>query len=680
MHTNCTLCLSPALKATLLVTIFLFLSSQAWAGGIPDLEFFLSNSTTGNAFVGSTWSYTFRIESNGDSVVAQFPTGSVVLRVDLPPDATYGVAELSSFARILGELDCSVAAATLTCLSVDNFRLLDNLAYANVLLLDVVPQASGPFTVPHGGGDCLVDPDSVVGETNEGNNSCGPDIVEVMEVPPITNSRWMGVTMWDNIVRVYDNSLDAQVNAVERNLVGSTEVHAINDIVVHPMTGLLYVFHRFYESDTHRLGTFDPATGITDIADTGVSFHDSAFDENGTLYGVGRDSVLYTVDLATAVPTALCVTPYGSNNFVHSSLAWDTATDELIQVVSGHINTIDTGSLPANPADACPSSIVDISYDLQGSIWTALYHDGVLFVSNNFGEFFILARNGAFLKLGTLPMPMHGLVPDPGNLPVTAPSCRPDAWVVSIGGYYEHSDLFEVDFQTGSLTWVNTIEWQPNLLDYNPVSDRLVGILGPDLMQWDPCSGQLLSRVEITPSPFLNSIDIGRFGAGHVGDPNSGELYNLNIPAATVSILPGNADPFNAMAIRGDEVIVDVTTFSRTPEGNPMGDTTALHTYSLSNWPMPVGTTPLVYGAGMESVGFREIRALDPLPGSTELLTIVRRVTERFSAQTTTARPVVLATVDASGNVTKIRNLPASASYAVAAPDLLVKDGFEAQP
>ena len=288
-------CLRALLLFTLATaTIF---ASDTRAGPAPDLVVTISNNTVGTAFVGGSFLYAFRIESNGDNVPAVFPTGTVVFSVDLPANASYGLVTSGSGAIYSGDIDCNISGNTLTCLSVNNFTLIGNSSFRQPTIQNVMPQSSGPFTVPPAGGACQVDPGNVVAETDEDNNDCDPDVIAVTDPPVISNTAWMGVSMWDNVVRVYDHEADRQVNAVPGSMTSGTQVHAINDIVAHPMTGLLYVFHRYYESTAHRLGTLDPATGISDIADTGVSFHDSAFSPDGTLYAVGRDAVLYTIDL-----------------------------------------------------------------------------------------------------------------------------------------------------------------------------------------------------------------------------------------------------------------------------------------------------------------------------------------------------------------------------------------------
>ena len=643
-----------------------------------DVGVTVSNTTNGFAFTGSHFDYFFRVEHVGSANQVLFPTGSVVFRVDLPVDATYEAVRLGSGGLFGGELDCSLTMNTVTCLSENDFRFINNNGFRNVVVEGAVPQVSGPLTLPEPGGECVVDPDDVVVEEDETNNTCGPDVIEVSDPPELKNTAWMGVTMWDNVMRVYDHELDQQLSAAPVNMVDGVELHAINDIATNPTNDTLYVFHREYESASMRLGTIDPATGVTDIGDTGNSFHDSAFATDGTLYAVGRDGLLYTVDTATAASTALCTTPYGSPINLHSALAWNPDTDELVVAANRELRTIDLDNLPVDPADPCPATIDPLPSNLNDAFFAAYFEDGFLFLVEDVGRFYVAGSNGELLQLGTLPMPMHGMVPDDGTLPSIEPSCNPDGWIFAAPSQSVlATEVWEVNIDDGSLAWVTTLFEFADSVDYEPASNSIVMLNSgrTRTRKYDPCTGEFIVEGDvITGTSGLRSLDIGPANVVHTGRLFTGELFELDLATGILTSLGDTVDEFNALAIVGDEVIVDVSVDTR---GGSTATTDELKRYSLSGWPNLISTDALTYGDGFEFSSDRRIWSFDPNPIDGTLLTVVSRVPEFGSINSDASLPNVLALIDGQNNVTKVRNLPASFRTAIWFSNSFLKDGFE---
>jgi hypothetical protein len=633
----------------------------------PDLMVSVTNESAGAAFVGSEVSLRFKISNNGTSPTNLSP-GDVVLRANLSPLAAYDPPFLSTL--FLGAfLDCALLENVMTCtVSSQNFSV----GGSTTIVVTGIMETTGTWQLPPTDGSCRVDPDDIVDESDDTNNDCTVDIptVEVQEAPAFDVARLMGVAMWHNVAMVHDLAKGDFVNAAPISEIDGTPLHALNDIVLDPASEKIYVFHRRYQSNKQRLGIFDPATGVTDIGDTGNSFHDSTFSTDGKLYAVGRDATLYRIDTATASPTPLCDTSLGSDGSNHTALAWDPNTQELLQIYDDQLIALDLENLPSDPGDPCPSSITQVGPVLPELIFAAEYIDGNLIVVGDDEGIYLVARNGAVLGYGDVPATFHGVIADPGTLPAPAPKCPADA-LVSQSSDSNDSMLFAVDLESRSLDFLFTAPTSANSMDMDPRTGDLIVEGWTTFYRLNACSGEIISEFAMDGGPgsfFAMDITLGN---GAFGFYRTDGLYSFDLETGLAQIVGTSQAPSaNAMAITGGQVVFEVN------NGNV---TESIASYELATYPAVVVTTPLDYG-GLEVGQYLDLQSLDVRFTDGQLFGVLRRVRKDSSINVTNALPNALVRIDGDGKVTHLLDLPAGADSVSINTNPVFSNGFESPP
>ncbi|MBC8504248.1 MAG: sortase, partial [Chloroflexi bacterium] len=144
----------------------------------PDLQVIKTNDTSGVAATNIPFNWTATIFNN-DAADATFTDGQTIFSDDLPSaGATYGVPVTQNFTDITNStnIDCQIAGTTLDCTA----NGADVTIGANTGSFDVVfsvtPNAAGDITNPAAGGTCKVDPDGLVLEIDETNNTCADTV------------------------------------------------------------------------------------------------------------------------------------------------------------------------------------------------------------------------------------------------------------------------------------------------------------------------------------------------------------------------------------------------------------------------------------------------------------------------------------------------------------------------
>jgi hypothetical protein len=149
----------------------------------PDLTVIKTNNLSGNALVGSPFTWTLEVANGSSSGLATFTAGQIVLRDNLPAGPTYGAVTVTNGAvppAGTGSLTCSIAANMLTCSASGGTVTLPTGASFTVSF-PVTPSAAGTLTNPATGGGniCQVDPDGLVAESDETNN-CSNSVIVVL--------------------------------------------------------------------------------------------------------------------------------------------------------------------------------------------------------------------------------------------------------------------------------------------------------------------------------------------------------------------------------------------------------------------------------------------------------------------------------------------------------------------
>jgi hypothetical protein len=642
-----------------------------------DLAVEASYSIPGVTYAGTTFSWSFEIRKvDGTSTDAVFPTGATVLQVDLPDGMVASSVRLGSGALFDGSLDCAQSGSQILCLSVNTFKLLEATSRLSVGANFAI-DAPGDYAIPAAGGVCRVDPGGVVDEgggdgvtTNDCSGQLGP--VTVLPLPE-TQDDWLAVTERDNIARAYDHGAFDVVNAVPVGIQDGSPVHFLSDVVRHPLTQAMYVLYHPYQSDRHWLGLWEPTNGIQAIGPTGAGFHDAAFAPDGSLYGIGREGILFAIEPTTGMATGLC-TPNQPAFTAKSGLAWHP-TAGLVQVTPGSLLEIETANLPkASPADPCVVSEVAVSPSL-GTIHTAAVAGGQIYVASAQNRLILMGLEGAQANLGPIGVLADGLLPNAPALPESQPVCPAPFYTVS-NAYPFLSLLFAVDPDGGDATFVQTMgthnvqsmDWdnRPGLLRAQ-ARDALTG--AAEILSVDPCSGASMS-IGLSVSGAFAGLDITPDGT--VWLYNSG-LSQVDPDTGMVVPVPGTNAYSSAFAIRGDEVFLD-------PDDYP--ETLSLHVRSLSNW---AGDTfvpfPLSYGPGAElGSASRLIYDLDVSQFSGQLYGLLSRDSESWGDLDALAVPNALVTISDSGEVIGIMDLPSTSETVAGTHPMILSDGFEDPP
>jgi len=147
-------------------------------GCAPDLQVDKANNTGGNGTVGTPFNWTLTVANTG-VMDAIFYAGQRILDDDLPAGPTYGAPVAGNFVDVTSgaNIDCSITSNTLTCEATGANVTIGAATGSFDVVLSVTPNASGVLTNP--AGNCRVDPAGKVTESDEGNNNCPANSVDV---------------------------------------------------------------------------------------------------------------------------------------------------------------------------------------------------------------------------------------------------------------------------------------------------------------------------------------------------------------------------------------------------------------------------------------------------------------------------------------------------------------------
>jgi uncharacterized repeat protein (TIGR01451 family) len=151
---------------------------------LADLTVTNTNNVSGTVVFPNPWTWSISVVNHG-GLPATFSADQVLLRDNLPATGvTYGFPAVVTTRGLsgLGTVSCTVTFNDLVC-TASGGGVTIGVEGIFVIQLVAIPTESGSFTNPRGGGVCAADPDGLVAERNETNNSChdtlvipGPDL------------------------------------------------------------------------------------------------------------------------------------------------------------------------------------------------------------------------------------------------------------------------------------------------------------------------------------------------------------------------------------------------------------------------------------------------------------------------------------------------------------------------
>jgi hypothetical protein len=148
-----------------------------------DLTATKTDNVGGQATFPSSWTWTISV-ANGGNTAGTFTSGKTILSDNLPnSNINYGSALVSNSVSVTGTISCSITASfDLICTASGDVTIGPGGSFD--ISLSATPTTSGTYVNPRTGGSCLVDPDNVVSESNDSNNTCGDTVVSNAPATP----------------------------------------------------------------------------------------------------------------------------------------------------------------------------------------------------------------------------------------------------------------------------------------------------------------------------------------------------------------------------------------------------------------------------------------------------------------------------------------------------------------
>ena len=136
-----------------------------------------------SAVVGQSWNWTLTAANTGSP--ATFTAGQTIISDNLPnSNITYGTPTVQNVSNITGSanISCAIVSNDLTCTaSGGSVTFASNVGASNFdVVFSATAQAAGSYQNPRtGGGIAQIDPNNVIAESNETNNSPANNTVTV---------------------------------------------------------------------------------------------------------------------------------------------------------------------------------------------------------------------------------------------------------------------------------------------------------------------------------------------------------------------------------------------------------------------------------------------------------------------------------------------------------------------
>ena len=153
-------------------------------GIMPDLVITQTNNVGGTVALGNSWLWAVRVTNQG-TANAVIPNG-VAFLLDQMPSTNLNYALHSINSTTSGSKTYTTPPDMSVSAYLGSVTIAPGQYYE--MVFTVTPTATGTYTSPRAGGSCLADPNNVVTESDESNNTCAADTVTVTAVPAVSLS------------------------------------------------------------------------------------------------------------------------------------------------------------------------------------------------------------------------------------------------------------------------------------------------------------------------------------------------------------------------------------------------------------------------------------------------------------------------------------------------------------
>jgi hypothetical protein len=161
---------------------------------IPDLSVVKTNDVAGQSVAGGSWTWTLVMtNSPGAGAAAIFTDGQKILIDNLPDTAiVYGTPTVTIGGGTSGTVNCTIINSNLSCTATGTVSV----PASGTITVTVLATASDErvHANPRSGVgmQCAVDPDSLITETNDGNNACSNSVTTQTADMSITKTNSVG--------------------------------------------------------------------------------------------------------------------------------------------------------------------------------------------------------------------------------------------------------------------------------------------------------------------------------------------------------------------------------------------------------------------------------------------------------------------------------------------------------
>jgi len=151
----------------------------------PDLTLSLTDNVNGSIPLGGNWIWTLHV-ANGGTAPAQFPIGSTIVLDNLPnANVSYGTPAIANVTAVSGSLSTAIDGSQNLTVTASSAITL-NAGGSFDVRFTTTPTVISTFGNPRAAGICQVDPNNVILESNEGNNSAADSALVVC--PAVTGT------------------------------------------------------------------------------------------------------------------------------------------------------------------------------------------------------------------------------------------------------------------------------------------------------------------------------------------------------------------------------------------------------------------------------------------------------------------------------------------------------------
>ncbi len=140
----------------------------------PDFQANKSNNVGSTLLLGNSFTWTLTISNTG-AMTGTFANAQTILSDTLPTtNITYGTPLIANINNVTnnGNISCGIASNNLSCVASGAPVVFGPTNGRFDVSFSAAPMVAGLYSNPRAGGNCTVDPNGVVIEANEANNSC----------------------------------------------------------------------------------------------------------------------------------------------------------------------------------------------------------------------------------------------------------------------------------------------------------------------------------------------------------------------------------------------------------------------------------------------------------------------------------------------------------------------------